>query len=144
MSSGLADILTLRAIQELADARTFARGMAYFHDGAVGLLDADDHEACASVQGMQRYRVRLAAASDAELEYECNCPVGDDGTFCKHAVAVAMSWLENMGVEVFEPGERESANPRKKRRTDGEVIREYLETLQVQRGERDEQRSDGT
>jgi uncharacterized Zn finger protein len=129
MSSGLADVLTLRVIQELADARTFARGMAYFHDGAVGLLDADDQEARASVQGTQRYRVRLAAASDGELEYECDCPVGDDGTFCKHAVAVAMSWLENTGVEVFEPGEKESAKPRKKRRTDGEEIREYLETL---------------
>jgi len=44
MSSGLTDVLTLRAIQELADARTFARGMAYFHAGAVGLLDADEDD----------------------------------------------------------------------------------------------------
>jgi uncharacterized Zn finger protein len=50
MSSGLIDVLTLQAIQSLAGARTFARGMAYFHDGAVGLLDADEWEARASVQ----------------------------------------------------------------------------------------------
>ena len=129
MSSGLIDVLTLQAIQALADARTFARGMAYFHGGAVGLLDADEYEARASVQGTQRYRVRLAVGSGAELDYECDCPVGDDGTFCKHAVAVALSWLENTGEEVFVPGDKESAKPRKKRKTHAEQIREYLETL---------------
>ena len=129
MSPGLTDVLTLRAIQELADTRTFARGNAYFHDGTVGLLDADEYEVRADVQGTQRYRVRLAAGSDGELEYECDCPVGDDGIFCKHAVAVALSWLENAGEEVFEPSEKESAKPRKKRKTQEEQIREYLETL---------------
>ena len=129
MSLGLIDVLTLQAIQALADARMFARGMAYFHGGAVGLLDADEYEARASVQGTQRYRVRLAAGSSGELDYECDCPVGDEGTFCKHAVAVALSWLGNTGEEVFEPGEKESVKPRKKRKTHAEQIREYLETL---------------
>ena len=129
MSSNLVDVLTLRAIQKLADTGTLARGTAYFNDGAVGLLDADECEVRASVQGTQRYRVRLAGGSDGELEYECDCPFGDDGTFCKHAVAVAVSWLENAGEEVFEPSEKESAKPRKKRKTHDEQIREYLETL---------------
>ena len=129
MSIGLIDVLTLQAIQALADARTFARGTAYFHGGAVGLLDADEYEVRASVQGTQRYRVRLAVGSGAELDYECDCPVGDDGSFCKHAVAVALSWLENAGEEVFVPGDKESAKPRKKRKTHAEQIREYLETL---------------
>lgn len=129
MSSGLIDVLTLQAIRELADARTFARGIAYFHGGAVGLLDADEYEARASVQGTQRYRVRLAAGSGGELDYECDCPVGDEGTLCKHAVAVALSWLENTGEEVFEPDKKESVKPRKKRKTHAEQIREYLETL---------------
>src|SRR5450759_4701777 len=129
MSSNLVDVLTLRSIQKLADTGTLARGTAYFHDGAVGLLDEDKCEVRASVQGTQRYRVRLAAGSDGELEYECDCPVGDDGTFCKHAVAVALSWLENAGEEVFQADETASAKPRKKRKTHGEEIREYLETL---------------
>src|ERR1700694_1440720 len=129
MSSNLVDVLDLRTIQKLADTGTLARGKAYFHDGAVGLLDADEYEVRATVQGTQCYRVRLAAGSDGELEYECNCRVGDDGTFCKHAVAVALSWLENAGEEVFEPSENESAKPRKKRKTHEEQIREYLETL---------------
>ena len=37
MSSNLVDVLTLSAIQKLADTGTLARGTAYFHDGAVGL-----------------------------------------------------------------------------------------------------------
>src|SRR5271165_3068365 len=129
MSSNLVDVLTIRAIRKLADTGSLSRGMAYFHDGAVGLLDADEYEVRASVRGTHRYRVRLTAGSDGELEYECDCPVGDDGTFCKHAVAVALSWLENAGEEVFEPSEKESAKPRKKRKTHDEQIREYLETL---------------
>src|SRR5438034_3631216 len=108
MWPALIAVLTLRMVHELADARTFARGEAYFHDGAVGLLDADAEEVRANVQGMQRYRVHLAVDADGELEYECDCPVGDDGTFCKHAVAVALSWLENAGEEVFQPREQDS------------------------------------
>lgn len=129
MSSNLVDVLTLRAIQKLADTGTLSRGTAYFHDGAVGLLDADEYEVRARVQGTRRYRVRLATGSDGELQYECDCPVGDDGTFCKHAVAVALSWLENAGEEVFEPSEKESAKPRKKLKTHDEQIRKYLESL---------------
>jgi len=55
--------------------------------------------------------------------------VGDDGDFCKHAVAVALSWLENAGGEVFRASEPQSGKPRKKRKTPGEEIREYLQTL---------------
>jgi uncharacterized Zn finger protein len=127
--SGLIEVLTLRAVHELADGGTFARGEVYFHNGAVGLLDADEQEVRASVKGTQRYRVRLAVGMDDELEYECDCPVGDDGTFCKHAVAVALSWLENAGEEVFRTGEEEQGKPQKRRKTNEEQIREYLGTL---------------
>jgi uncharacterized Zn finger protein len=129
MALGLADVLTLRSVRELADARTYARGEAYFHDGVVGLLEADAFEVGADVQGTQRYRVRLAAGTGDELEYECDCPVGDDGIFCKHAVAVALSWLENVGEEVFRPAEQETGKLRRKRKTHAEQIREYVETL---------------
>ncbi len=129
MALGLADVLTLRSVRDLADARTYARGEAYFHNGAVGLLDADAFEVSAGVQGTQRYRVRLAAGTGDELEYECDCPVGDDGIFCKHAVAVALSWLENAGEEVFRPAEQETRKTRRKRKTRAEQIREYVETL---------------
>lgn len=124
----LAEVLTFQTVQALAGARMLERGTAYFQNGAVGLLDSDEQEVRASVKGTQRYRVRLAAGSDGELEYQCDCPVGGEGTFCKHAVAVALSWLENAGEEIFRPSEA-SGKLRKKRQTNEEQMREYLGTL---------------
>jgi uncharacterized Zn finger protein len=129
MPATLLDVLTLRAIRKLADERTLARGEAYFHDGNVGALDADEYEVRAQVQGTQRYRVRIAAGPDEALEYECTCPVGEDATCCKHVVAVALSWLENAGEEVFAPSEKVEVAPRKKRRSKQDLVRDHLATL---------------
>lgn len=128
-SSNLAETLTLAEVQALADPKTFARGKAYFHDGAVSRLEEHEGALRASVRGTRRYRVKLTVTNDGELAYECNCPVGDDGVFCKHAVAVALSWLENSGEEVFHAEEKTHEKPRKKRKTYEEVIREYVATL---------------
>lgn len=45
------------------------------------------------MQGAERYRVRLELAG-GELERSCTCPVGREGLFCKHCVAVGLAWLE--------------------------------------------------
>ena len=122
----LAELLTVELVQSLAGAKSFARGMAYFQEGAVGLLEEDGKSVTATVQGTYRYRVSLAV-DEEELEYDCTCPVGTDGLFCKHAVAVALSWLENSGAETFPPDE--AAKPKKKRVTQAEQLRQYLVTL---------------
>ncbi|VWB73702.1 zinc finger SWIM domain-containing protein [Burkholderia pseudomultivorans] len=128
-SVSLGDVLTLAAIRELADPRSFARGEAYYHDGVVSRLTERDGSVSARVRGTYRYDVELAVGDDGALDYACNCPVGEDGAFCKHAVAVALSWLENSGEEVFRREEPEPARPRRKRKTYAELIREYLATL---------------
>src|SRR6202051_3996039 len=125
----LRDVITLAEIRSLADLKTFTRGKAYFHDGPVSRLDERDGVLRANVKGTHRYSVELGVGDDGELTYECDCPVGEDGIFCKHAVAVALSWLENVGEEVFHPDESESAKTRKKRKTDEELISEYVATL---------------
>lgn len=126
----LADALTLKRVRDLAGSKSFARGLAYFHDGAVGLLEIRDDQVKARVQGMHTYRVKLAALRGGELDYDCTCPVGADGEFCKHAVAVALSWLENSGEENFPPGEpAPSGKPRKKRKTQADTLAEFLATL---------------
>lgn len=85
------------------------------------------------MQGTEAYRVSLSATPDNNLEYDCTCPVGDSGEFCKHAVAVSLSWLENSGEESFPPeenaGHAQSSKPRKKRKTQADTIAEYLNTL---------------
>ena len=69
----LASLLTLDLIQTLAGAKSYARGLAYFHEGAVGLLEEDGHTVTAAVQGTHRYHVSLSV-SEEELEYDCTCP----------------------------------------------------------------------
>jgi uncharacterized Zn finger protein len=50
----------------------------------------------ATVQGSESYEVELRA-SEGRLRFACSCPIGVEGEFCKHCVAVAMSWLEDRG-----------------------------------------------
>jgi uncharacterized Zn finger protein len=45
------------------------------------------------VLGTRPYRVELWIEED-DLEYSCTCPMGADGEFCKHCVAVGLKWLE--------------------------------------------------
>ena len=46
--------------------------------------------------GSDEYRVALRAAGRA-LEWSCTCPLGGEGTFCKHAVAAGLAWLHDGG-----------------------------------------------
>lgn len=88
------DLITapdLAKIRRLAGERFFARGEAYFAEGAVRTLRRQGHGVEARVVGTRTYRVRLWWA-DGELEYDCSCPVGRDGAFCKHCVAVGLVW----------------------------------------------------
>ncbi|MBE0632810.1 MAG: SWIM zinc finger family protein, partial [Burkholderia vietnamiensis] len=128
-SATLSEVLTLADVRSLADTKTFARGKAYFHEGVVSRLEECGGAVHATVRGTHRYRVELAVDDDGELAYDCTCPVGDDGVFCKHAVAVALAWLENSGEEVFHAEEAAPGKPRKKRKTYEEMIREYVATL---------------
>ncbi|MFP3500974.1 SWIM zinc finger domain-containing protein [Burkholderia sp. SIMBA_062] len=127
--ASLADVITLAEIRALADPKSFERGKAYYHDGVVSRLTERDGLVSASVRGTYRYHVELTADDDGTLDYSCNCPVGEDEVFCKHAVAVALSWLENSGEEVFHETEREPSKPRAKRKTHAQRVREYLASL---------------
>ncbi|WP_269507040.1 SWIM zinc finger family protein [Burkholderia sp. IMCC1007] len=126
---GLSDLITLSAIRTLADPKSFERGQAYYRDGVVSRLTERDGELSATVRGTYRYHVAFAVGDDDTLDYACNCPVGDEGAFCKHAVAVALSWLENRGETAFPDEAPEPARPRRTRKTHAELIRDHLEAL---------------
>ncbi|AXF21886.1 hypothetical protein CUJ89_16220 [Burkholderia pyrrocinia] len=125
----LSDVISLAEIQALADPKSFERGKAYYHDGAVSRLTERDGVLSATVRGTYRYHVEFEVSDDGALDYACNCPVGDGGAFCKHAVAVALSWLENSGEEVFHDETPGPTRSRRKRKTHAELIREYLAAL---------------
>lgn len=50
----------------------------------------------ATVLGNEDYRVVLRPAGNA-LEWTCTCPLGEERTFCKHAVAAGLAWLAREG-----------------------------------------------
>ena len=92
MELSIGELVTREALRRLAGQRSFERGEEYANLGAVGALQWDDVSIRAGVQGRERYRVRLEAAG-GELAGSCSCPVGRDGLFCKHCVAVGLAWL---------------------------------------------------
>lgn len=85
--------LSHRDIRQLAGERFFARGERYFDEGRVHGLTEYRGQVAAKVAGTEDYRVKLWAER-GDLGYSCSCPVGDDGEFCKHCVAVALAWIE--------------------------------------------------
>lgn len=93
MGRSLATILTRRAVHRMADAGSLERGADYVARGRVHGLAHDGEVVVAEVVGSRRYRVRLWV-EDGELAHACTCPVGEDGRFCKHCVAVGLTWVD--------------------------------------------------
>lgn len=112
---GLADLITDSLLQTEAGERAYARGAAYFESGAVTDLVVSDETINARVVGGDEYAVQLWN-DRGELGYSCTCPVGDDGSFCKHGVAAGLAWLAG----------RKAAPTTRRRKDDLAAIREWL------------------
>jgi uncharacterized Zn finger protein len=106
-SSAFAAFLERNALRRIAGARSFERGEDYFLNGQVKALAEHEQTITAKVHGTHSYRVELWIEED-DLEYACTCPVGADGEFCKHCVAVGLTWLENMEQKNSEKGKQAS------------------------------------
>jgi uncharacterized Zn finger protein len=77
----------------MAGGRSFERGEDYFAAGRVGSLTEREGRIAAKVKGTRSYQVRLWIEDD-DVDYSCTCPMGRDGDFCKHLVAVGLAWLD--------------------------------------------------
>jgi uncharacterized Zn finger protein len=92
----LSSVLSEAVVQRLASRRSLERGMIYLDEGRVGPLRVGARRVNATVQGSESYAVELRA-DEGGPRFACSCPVGIEGEFCKHCVAVALSWLEDRG-----------------------------------------------
>lgn len=86
----IAHVLHAAELHELADGKAFERGRAYQRQGRVSALTRDGKTVKATVSGSEPYEVRLWVTGD-RIAYACSCPVGEEGSFCKHCVAVALT-----------------------------------------------------
>ena len=111
----LADIVSESSLETLAGERYFERGLAYFQDGAVDLLHADEREIAGNVLGTESYGVRLWLKRGL-LNWACTCPLGEQGEFCKHLVATGLTWLAE-----------QSRNPRAYESPELRTIRAFLD-----------------
>jgi uncharacterized Zn finger protein len=100
-SSPFAPFLDQRALRRMAGPASFERGEDYFVSGQVKAIAEEEGTITAKVQGTQPYRVKLWIEK-GDLEYSCTCPVGADGEFCKHCVAVGLTWLESSELKTSE------------------------------------------
>ena len=105
-TSPLRALIAVPALRRMAGAQSFERGEGYFLDGRVRNLAEDGGRIAAEVRGTQVYRVALWA-EDGALEYSCSCPLGHDGVFCKHCVAVGLTWLDPVGAKPRKAPRRE-------------------------------------
>jgi uncharacterized Zn finger protein len=93
VSDPFARLITQASLAKLAGERSFARGLAYFESGAVLDLVQTRDAVKARVVGSDEYRVVLRPGG-GRLEWSCTCPLGEEGAFCKHAVAAGLAWLD--------------------------------------------------
>jgi uncharacterized Zn finger protein len=93
LSNPFASLVTKASLAKLAGERSYARGQAYFENGAVLDLVQTRDALKARVVGSDEYRVVLRPEGRA-LDWSCTCPLGEDGEFCKHAVAAGLAWLD--------------------------------------------------
>src|SRR5829696_8267429 len=87
-------VINLLELKRLATTGSFARGEAYFKDGRVQSLAAHEGTCTAIVRGQDDYSVTLSS-SEREINYSCDCPIGLEGEFCKHLVAVGLASLNS-------------------------------------------------
>jgi len=104
VSSPLAALLDRQNLRRMAGARSFERGEDYFVNRLVGAIGEHKGAITAKVRGTRPYQVKLWIEKE-DLEYSCTCPVGADGDFCKHCVAVGLTWLEGSHLKLSGRGQ---------------------------------------
>lgn len=96
----LKDLITRQNLSSLAGSRSFSRGEKYFEIGLVGPINEKNGMVSAKIHGSRIYETRLKVVrpsqGEVRLDYSCSCPVGHDGDFCKHCVALGLAWIDNM------------------------------------------------
>lgn len=94
-----------RLVRELAGEKFYGRGERYFADNAVRSLVTHAGKLCARVEGTEDYTILLWSEAGA-LRFSCSCPVGDDSSFCKHCVAVALCYVDVVASPADEDDEQ--------------------------------------
>jgi len=90
MSAKTRALFDTDALREVAGAKVFARGEAYFRAGQVEILSFEKGRVLASVAGTEDYRT-VVTGKGVKIGGECSCPAFETWPICKHMVATALA-----------------------------------------------------
>jgi hypothetical protein len=88
--------LTAKHVQKLADPSSYSRGERYHNRGMIFRTIRRGDTLAASCRGSSggpyEVRLTLSAGDPAKIvDWSCTCPLG---IFCKHLVALSLTWIE--------------------------------------------------
>ena len=89
--SKLTEVLTTSWLQAQAGKRTYDRGGAYYHANTVTKMTATEQRLSGDVQGSLIYQANIWMEQGAP-RYACTCDAGVTGAFCKHLVALGLTY----------------------------------------------------
>ena len=95
MKTRIDEVVTASNLRAAAGSRSYSRGEEYFQADAVHHLYCDGEQLTADVYGTHVYRARITN-DNGRLAGKCSCPVGQDGAFCKHLVALGLTYLNSL------------------------------------------------
>ncbi len=92
----------------------------------------------ATVRGTRDYQITLGM-EDEHLSFSCTCPVGDDGLFCKHSVAVALAYqaAQRPAPGIPSPSDRPTATMDDVRKDLSGLDKEALVNLLIEQAHHD-------
>jgi uncharacterized Zn finger protein len=88
--ASLSTVFDLDQIQKLAGVRVLARASMIAASDIEDLIEVDGRLS-AVVRGTMPYSVAIWVEGAKKSRSSCTCPQGEDGKFCKHAAAVALT-----------------------------------------------------
>jgi hypothetical protein len=97
----LAEAFSRSGVMELAGPAVYGRGVGYFRQGRVEPEAGGDRRLRATVRGSVPYTVELWV-DGGQPGWSCTCPYAEEGSLCKHGVAVALL-LDPAGLEADPP-----------------------------------------
>ncbi|HWL43946.1 MAG TPA: SWIM zinc finger family protein [Ilumatobacter sp.] len=106
----------------LAGPKVVERGRKYFAQGRATIESMSRSTIEAVVDGTDVYEVELQIVSARKrgpfggIDYQCSCPAAEDGSFCKHCVAVALTARRELD-HGSEPAKPARSGPKSTRRT---------------------------
>lgn len=90
MTAPLASAFSESKISRMAGQRAFWRAQMIQRDALENIVSSDDR-ITATVRGTLPYRTELRVDEKLRPQFSCTCPQGDEGKFCKHLAALALT-----------------------------------------------------